>query len=918
MAVRPQHMNDGIVERRLRPIYDWLDNGNNKKALQEAEKVLKKSPTLQAARALKALALFRLGKAPEALAFLDALAKEQPSDDTTLQAMTITYRESQQLHKVCALYEAAVKADPTSEELHSHLFMSYVRIGDYRSQQRAAMALYKFAPKNPYYFWAVMSIILQAKTSEDSTKKNILLTLAQRMVDNFITENKMEAEQEVRLYIMILELQEKWEDILKFIEGPLYSALVPGSTAQACIPYLKKLGQWRRLNLICKELLWENQDRWDYYLPYFDSVFNLMKQGSSEEGTDDTAEKCHEFICQIVESMSAGKPLRGPYLARLELYKRLSVDGDPSALLGSGIALLLQYLRVFAHKPCAVPDLRPYFPMIPQKEREEHCRDFLTCLGFDENSEPETVDDIQRHLSCMSAWRLTAPPMSAEACLSLASSLRRNYLRCLGDGLVTATFTEFCSADGYGILAAHHYFYAAVEQQTAAPVIEALTLLELVLRSSPSNFHAKLLLVALYHVIGNALAADAIYARLEVKHIQLVSLGWLHGARLQPACAHSRALQLLADTRAFHQHHAKDSVEHLTYAYKYGTFEKLVELVAWGNRLSSCTWCALAARERALAALLAGPPQPFHAPPQPPAYPTDNRDLNAILNWDPPQTQDPDFKKKTFEKELAFLRLKDGLVSAIALCIECSDTRPEGARRRQYDELSVCVDAFGSAMRICKDRYSEKEKISISAPLPARIIAFVNCEVPYRELYTSWLSMVGELSMGRTQAAHALCGQAAALVTQATDALSSLVGSGGELWGLRERLEHLANYLEFIGVATFLLGVCGEFVTPASTRKSKKKTNHSPDELRTNELLNKLNETLQASIETVDSLFEKLPKYEITNISSTLDEDFAKLSLQSSYISPVEQNLRNGQTQMLNDVKNILKKKSKYLKSLIQ
>lgn len=75
---------------------DWLDNGNNKKALQEAEKVLKKASTLQAAKALKALALFRLGKGPEAQLVLDALADEKPSDDATLQAMTISYRESQQ------------------------------------------------------------------------------------------------------------------------------------------------------------------------------------------------------------------------------------------------------------------------------------------------------------------------------------------------------------------------------------------------------------------------------------------------------------------------------------------------------------------------------------------------------------------------------------------------------------------------------------------------------------------------------------------------------------------------------------------------------------------------------------------------------------------------------------------------------
>lgn len=62
---------------------------------------------------------------------------------------------------MCELYEAAVKVEPTSEELHSHLFMSYVRVADYRSQQRSAMALYKIAPKNPYYFWVVMSVVLQ-------------------------------------------------------------------------------------------------------------------------------------------------------------------------------------------------------------------------------------------------------------------------------------------------------------------------------------------------------------------------------------------------------------------------------------------------------------------------------------------------------------------------------------------------------------------------------------------------------------------------------------------------------------------------------------------------------------------------------------------------------------------------------------
>ena len=43
--------------------------------------------------------------------------------------------------------------------------MGYVRIGDYRKQQQTAMALFKVKPKNPYYFWAVMSILMQVKVT---------------------------------------------------------------------------------------------------------------------------------------------------------------------------------------------------------------------------------------------------------------------------------------------------------------------------------------------------------------------------------------------------------------------------------------------------------------------------------------------------------------------------------------------------------------------------------------------------------------------------------------------------------------------------------------------------------------------------------------------------------------------------------
>lgn len=84
--------------------------------------------------------------------------------------------------KISEVYEAAAKADPHNEELLTHLFMSYVRLGDYKKQQQTALALYKVKPKNPYYFWAVMSIVMQATHADEKLAKGVTLPLAERMV----------------------------------------------------------------------------------------------------------------------------------------------------------------------------------------------------------------------------------------------------------------------------------------------------------------------------------------------------------------------------------------------------------------------------------------------------------------------------------------------------------------------------------------------------------------------------------------------------------------------------------------------------------------------------------------------------------------------------------------------------------------
>ena len=63
---------------------------------------------------------------------------------------------------IADMYAKAHKVKPDSEDILTALFMAYVRLGAYKKQQQTAMALHRLKPaKNPYYFWAVMSVFMQ-------------------------------------------------------------------------------------------------------------------------------------------------------------------------------------------------------------------------------------------------------------------------------------------------------------------------------------------------------------------------------------------------------------------------------------------------------------------------------------------------------------------------------------------------------------------------------------------------------------------------------------------------------------------------------------------------------------------------------------------------------------------------------------
>lgn len=170
--------------KRLKNLYELLESGNNKKVVQEVDKLVGPSSSggkqiVQhsqqeidddklsvngIANALKSLALVRLNRQDEAEKIVDELLDANTNDENTLNILMQYCKETQQLAKIVVFYENAVKnSSKFDEEMVLSLFYAYVRNRDYSKQQQCAIRLYKETSKRVYLYWNAMSYFLMHK-----------------------------------------------------------------------------------------------------------------------------------------------------------------------------------------------------------------------------------------------------------------------------------------------------------------------------------------------------------------------------------------------------------------------------------------------------------------------------------------------------------------------------------------------------------------------------------------------------------------------------------------------------------------------------------------------------------------------------------------------------------------------------------
>lgn len=372
------------MERHLKKIYECLNNGCNKKAVQEYDRLPKDMKDKTVFRALKSLAYIRMSKRRQAFEILNNIDVNDSLDEVTLQTMTSCYKESVDVRKIVELYEAAFERKPNDPEIMAHLFMAYVRVFNFKRQKEIALLMYKNLPtkRRLYSFWAIVSLVMQSQElkksclTQENPDRQVCLSLAEKMCEKIIDEerkmNQEPTNEEIELYLNILKKQGKHEKEYHFLTGPICSRLTDHLSwfnrrrAYLCLD-LRMYS--RAFKHYFPTLIQEYPDQIEYYQGLFKAAYLLDTEAPSQQqpvamntadqqsqtnstgtpvkSTSSCLAECYDIVekqCALtletsdqprnknVQSLprnlsrtSSLNPnrkglLRGPFMARIELY----------------------------------------------------------------------------------------------------------------------------------------------------------------------------------------------------------------------------------------------------------------------------------------------------------------------------------------------------------------------------------------------------------------------------------------------------------------------------------------------------------------------------------------------------------------------------------------------------------------------
>ncbi|CAI5446194.1 unnamed protein product [Caenorhabditis angaria] len=690
-------MSQAILERRLRPIYDALDNLNTKKALQEADKVLKKHPDTAAARVLKAFCFIRNEKLSEAIEILDSIdVPGAKHDANTILALVSCYKEAVIPERITRLYERVCEVEP-NEANYTQLFMSHVRTREFKKQQLIGMKLFKEFEHTPYYYWGVMAVIMQAIENEQLGKK-MLYPLAEKMFDTQIkkTGYTKGSGAELELEILILEGLEKYENVIELLKKPLDNRTPVIFINQKRADCYVKLEKFEDLRILSEKMLEEFSDDWIMWKHRIEATIGLIKQGNDHK-----------------------KNLLGT--SRLEIIKKFNDFENKTidlSVLGKPEDLIFDFIQKFYTRPTCFNDVQIYFPILSSSSKSSLIKSLDGWIKeISENDEEEGKETkvwaiivYERIRRVFGEWE------------KLSKLEQRQLLQQFIAQIIQPSISELAQG-ALSNLASSGLWDSWRKEDNIEQFYEMILLLEYVAQHNESDPVCKLELIRAYAHMGNTVRVTALTKSLDIKSVQNDTLGYLSFPIFEVAGRFNLAIIVNTQLSVIYDQAEKEITESNIAAYKNGKFEQVPRLYALSERMSKSSQAVgCDVLNRYLSSLFVlddldgiittcyGDEEPINW-----SEYVDNRDLNVIPTTENEnyQTILDDMKSRTFKEYIDVIRLRHSICRAVSSVgrITRSDVPKEQSRKQLIDE----IDAFSKHLEQCQKDY---QSFDVASRLP--------------------------------------------------------------------------------------------------------------------------------------------------------------------------------------------------------
>ncbi|CAF0760646.1 unnamed protein product [Brachionus calyciflorus] len=631
-----------MYRKRLKNVYELLESGNNKKVIQEVDKLVssaanlnlgnkkKISPnevglagydeqtTLIIAKALKALALVRVGRKSDSDKLIDELLDTNTTDENVLSIIMQYCKETHQLSKIVLFYENAVSKFESDksiqqtkqqeyEEILNSLFNAYIRNRDFKKQQQLALKLYKQTGKLMYNYWNAASYVLMSQFETKPEQKTLYLKLAEKLLEKAYVDQKMEYNGEFQLYLHILELLGKYshaQQVINDFQQDLHLPKIghPNFKFNKQILYFKNLKDLKNLKQFCENYFNEhksaNLDDWTIYLEYFEAIISMLKDETSQDSRLNLINEVFEFLkgLEKVKCVDLNEneniKLTGPCLAQIELFNQLILKHSFIELNESFLnrlkLLFLSYINMCSGKPGFYYEITKFNDLIRLSKLGDYILENLKIL----NDKCWPFTSVKSIYTCLSYWQMKRflgkqENLSCQELVNLAGQLEEYY----SSGLVFGKDllpTAFQFVDEFLIMAIHIRYDVIMkypETKNNESLLNLIAKLKLGLAKSPSNFQLKLLLLNLYTQLGAYDSIKKMYDSMEIKNIQYYSTSNLILFNNMRLGSFETSSNIYSNMSNFFTAGLFDLTSFMVNCYKYGTFLKSFELNSFLNEL---------------------------------------------------------------------------------------------------------------------------------------------------------------------------------------------------------------------------------------------------------------------------------------------------------------------------------------------